>query len=93
MLVQQAEVAAKKGLSFPVFVLRTTESEKKTAATTMPPKRKSGPGKVRACGHILLVCCDRRCLLMQTDFEMDIKEGNYDGVRVLGAFYRHADSG
>ena len=47
----------------------------------------------RACGHILLVCCDRRCLLMQTDFEMDIKEGNYDGVRVLGAFYRHADSG
>ena len=86
-------MAAKKGLSFPVFVLRTAELEKKYTATTMPPKRKSGPGKVRACRHILLVCCARRCLLMQTDFEMDIKEGNYDGVRVLGAFYRHADSG
>ena len=81
-------MAVKKGLTLSVFVLRTAKLEKKTAAITMPPKRKTGPGKVRACGHILLVCCDRRCLLMQTDFEMDIKEGNYDGVRVLGAFLR-----
>ena len=91
--MQQAEVAAKKGLSFPVFVLRTAELEKKTGATTMPPKRKSGPGKVRACRHILLVCCDQRCLLMQADFDLGIDEGDYDGVRVLSAFYRHADEG
>ena len=91
--MQQAEVAAKKGLSFPVFVLRTGELEKKYTATTMPPKRKSGPGKVRACRHILLVCCARRCLLMQAGFDLDIDEGDYEGVRVLSAFYRHADEG
>ena len=86
-------MAAEKGLTLSVFVLRTAELEKKTGATTMPPKRKTGPGKVRACGHILLVCCDRRCLLMQTGFDLDIKEGDYEGVRVLSAFYRHADEG
>ena len=86
-------MAAKKGLTLSVSVLRTAELEKKTAATTMPPKRKSGPGKVRACRPILLVCCDQRCLLMQADFDLDIDEGDYDGVRVLGAFYRHADEG
>ena len=30
---------------------------------------------------------------MQADFDLDIKEGDYDGVRVLSAFYRHADEG
>ena len=86
-------MAAKKGLSFPVFVLRTDKLLKKTAAITMPPKGKSGPGKVRACRYILLVCCDQRCLLMQADFDLDIDEGDYEGVRVLSAFYRHADEG
>ena len=86
-------MAAKKGLTLSVFVLRTAKLKKKTAAITMPPKWKTGPGKVRACGHILLVCCAQRCLLMQTDFDMDIKEGDYEGVRVISAFYRHADEG
>ena len=60
VLVQQAEVAAKKGLSLSVFDRRPAKLLKKKTAITMPPKRKTGPGKVRACGHILLVCCVRK---------------------------------
>ena len=86
-------MAAEKGLTLSVSVLRTAKLEHTNTAITMPPKRKSGPGKVRACRHILLVCCDQRCLLMQADFDLDIDEGDYEGVRVLSAFYRHADEG